>query len=86
MSRGWRIALGSLAVVALAGAVVYGPKLRAGASTGAGFVAKQMCSCIFVDGLGFDACRPDLMASADMFEAEILSEPPGVRAHFPFVA
>ena len=86
MSRGWRIALGGIAVLALAAAVSYGPKLREGASTGAGFLAKQMCSCIFVDGLGFDACRSDMMAGVDVFEAEILTKPPGVRAHFPFVA
>ena len=86
MSRSWRIALGGLAVLAFAAAVTYGPGLREGANTGAGFLAKQMCSCIFVDGLSPDACRPDMMAGVDVFEAELLTDPPGVRAHFSIVA
>jgi len=86
MSRGWRIGLGSVAVLALASAVTYAPKLREGANTGAGFLAKQMCSCIFVEGRSFDTCRPDMMAGADVFEAEILTEPAGVRAHFPLLS
>ena len=85
MSRGWRLVLGSLAVFAIAATLVYGPKLREGAQMGAGFVAKQMCSCIFVDELGFDGCRTDLMAGTEVFRAEQLADPAGVRAYLPFV-
>ena len=86
MSRGWSIALGSLVALALAAAVFYGPKLREGANMGAGFVAKQMCSCLFVEKRRFDACRPDLMAGTEVFRTEQVADPPGVRAHLPFVA
>ena len=83
MSRGRRIALVILATLGLAGAGVYGVyvrPLRELADTGAGFLAKQMCSCIYVDKRSFDACRPDMMPAMDPIDAEVLTAPPGVRA------
>lgn len=86
MSRTWRIVLASFAFVALVVAATLGPELRDGANTGAGFLAKQMCSCVFVARRSFEACRPDIMAAVDPFTAEILADPPGVRAHLSFLA
>jgi len=62
-------------------AAIYLPPLRASAGTGAGFVAKQMCSCVFVSDRSFDACRPDMMEVMDDIQAEV--EGTGVRASVP---
>jgi hypothetical protein len=65
-----------LAVLALGG--FFYARLRAAASVGAGYVAKELCSCIFVGGRSFEACRPDVPESMDRVQAEPL--PDGVRA------
>jgi len=73
------VALGLVAALAL-------PRVRALSSLGAGYVAKQMCSCIFVDGREYASCRPDIPPSMDRVEAEVLATPPGVRAVVRFLA
>lgn len=75
----------ALGVVLLVVGGIYLPGIRALASTGAGFVAKQMCSCIFVSERSFDSCRPDMMESMDRIRAESVSGAggTGVRAWVP---
>jgi len=78
-----RIALGAAAVVLVAGAVFYTQWLaptREAVDIGAGMLAKQMCTCMFVAGRTREACRADQMASLDPIQAEVTSEPKGVRA------
>ncbi len=83
---GW-IAL--ILVLGLAGAgLVYLPGFRRTTAVGAGFVAKQMCSCVYVAGRTFESCRPDMLEVM----AQIRSEPlaaageTGVRAWVPLLA
>ena len=84
------IVLGLLALLALAW-VIGMPRVRAMGDVGAGYVAKQMCSCVFVGGRSFDACRPDMLPDMDRISAEVLSADaaagsgPGVRAWIPFL-
>jgi hypothetical protein len=79
----WSAAL--LLLVVLVAAVVYGPRLRRMAGVGAGYVAKQTCSCMYVAGRPFDACRSDLPSSMDRIRAEVLDGLEGVRASAPFL-
>ena len=82
MNRRRHIALAALAVAGLASAVLYVAYIRPLqelVDTGAGFLAKQMCSCIYVDERSAEACRPDMMAMMDPIDAEVLTNPPGVR-------
>ena len=83
-----RIALWTAALVllaALVAAAVYGPRLRRMAGVGAGYVAKQTCSCMYLAGRSFDACRSDLPASMDRIRAKVLDGVEGVRADALFL-
>jgi hypothetical protein len=73
------IALGLVAVLVLAG-VVFGPGLVRMAQVGAGYVAKCMCSCVYVAERDFDSCRPDIPENMDRIEAALLESEEGVRA------
>ena len=68
-------------------AAIYVPPFRAMAGTGAGFVAKQMCSCIYVSERSYDSCRPDMMEVMDDIQAVVVSEASllGVRASVPIL-
>ena len=81
--RRWslRIALG-LAAVVLVATIVYGPTAHRALNVGSGYVAKQMCSCLFVAERDFDSCRPDLPVDMDRIVAEPLPGRDGVRASF----
>ena len=72
-----RIALG-VVLVLLGAAGFYYVRLRSMAAIGAGYVAKEVCSCIFVGGRSLDSCRPDVPESMDRVQAELL--PDGVHA------
>ena len=67
-----------LAVAAAGAALWFLPPLRAGVRVGEGYLAKQVCSCMFVAGREFAACRADVPASMDPLSAEPLAD--GVRA------
>ena len=71
-------------VLALAGAGYAYGRLRGMASVGAGYVAKEMCSCVFVAGRSLESCRPDVPESMDRVRAELL--PDGVRGLVPGLA
>lgn len=80
---GRRIALGAAIVALIALALVYRLWLvptREAVDVGAGMLAKQMCSCMFVAGRDQEACRLDQMAVFDPIQIEITDDPKGVRA------
>ena len=87
MTRTRKIGLGIVAVIVLgAGYFAYVRPFLALANVGVGFVAKQMCSCIYVSERTFDSCRPDMFESMDNLQAEVLDEPPGVLAWLPWIS
>jgi hypothetical protein len=55
-------------------------------SVGAGYVAKEVCSCIHLGGRCLASCRPDVPAYMDGIVAEELSDGRGVRAFIPLFA
>jgi hypothetical protein len=83
MSTTRKAVLGLVALLVVGGGVGYLVWLRpflALANVGIGYVAKQMCSCVYVAERSFDSCRPDMMESMDDIRAELTEDPPGVRA------
>jgi hypothetical protein len=68
--RGARIAAGVLTVLFGAG-LLLGFRLRRIERLGGGVTAKQLCSCIFVDGRGEAACRSDLPPFTDPIRAAV---------------
>jgi hypothetical protein len=78
-----RIAL--VAALLALGAAGYGYlHLRGMAHIGTGYVAKELCSCIFVGGRSLESCRPDIPESMDRIRVELLAD--GVRAFVPGLA
>jgi hypothetical protein len=51
---------------------------------GAGYVAKELCSCVFVGGRELASCRPDVPPSMDRVRAELGAD--RVRAYVPYFA
>jgi hypothetical protein len=78
-----RIAL-ALVVLGIAGGAWAYTHVRGMASVGAGYVAKELCSCVFVAGRSLESCRPDVPESMDRVEVELLSD--GVRSFVPALA
>lgn len=77
--------LGWLAVVVLLAAAVSARiALAPRADIGAGFVAKQLCSCLFVGGRDEASCRLDLGPEFARVNAERFAD--GVRAWVPLLA
>lgn len=68
-------------LVLLGGALYAYQRTRGMAQVGAGYAAKELCSCVFVAGRSLASCRPDLPESMDRVEVELL--PDGVRAFVP---
>jgi hypothetical protein len=73
-----RIAV-ALCGVLLVGALFAYRRARDMAAIGAGYVAEEMCSCLFVAGRSPASCRPDMPESMDRIGVELL--PDGVRAY-----
>ncbi|MCP5057705.1 MAG: hypothetical protein GY937_13415 [bacterium] len=80
-----RLLVGFLLIAAGAGAW-YLPHLRTMTEVGAGYVAKQACSCVFVAERSLASCRADMLASMESIEAEVLVSGEGVRAWVPLLA
>lgn len=70
-------------VVVVAAALRYGPRFYRLSTIGAGYVAKQMCSCVFVGGRSFESCRSDMPANMASVRAATLDGGSGVRAWVP---
>ena len=78
-----RVVAAAIAVILLTAGVAYA-RLRGMASVGAGYVAKEICSCMFVGGRSLDACRGDIPESMERVRAEALAD--GVRGFVPLLA
>ena len=85
-------ALGWIALVLILGMAgagfAYLPGFRKATAVGAGFVAKQMCSCVYVAGRSFESCRPEMMEEMAQVRSEALAdgEETGVRAWVTLLA
>ena len=73
------IVAGLVGLIALAG-LLWGPRAVGMAQVGTGYVAKQICSCVYVAGREADACRADLLPSMDPIDVQLLGDREGVRA------
>lgn len=71
------LAVAVVVLIALA-AVVVGPRVYRLSTIGAGYIAKQMCSCIYVGEREFDSCRQDMPPDMFRVKAEVIDG--GVRA------
>jgi hypothetical protein len=78
-----RWAIGALWIGLIGGIVGYS-WLRDQTEVGAGYVAKELCSCIFVGERDLASCRPDIPSSMDAVEAEVGED--RVRAFVPAFA
>jgi hypothetical protein len=78
VKRALRAGCALLALAVVGAAVWLVPGLGVQIRVGEGYVAKQVCSCMFVAGRDFAACRADVPASMDPIQAEALAD--GVRA------
>jgi hypothetical protein len=77
-----RASIGVLWVLLVAGALGL-QWLRDRTDVGAGYVAKELCSCIFVGERTPDSCRPDIPPAMDAIEAEVGTD--RVRAFVPYL-
>jgi len=77
----WR-AIAVFWVLLVAGALLF-ERARDMSSIGAGYVAKEVCSCVFVGGRTLESCRPDVPASMDRVQVEVSSD--RVRAFVPYL-
>lgn len=78
-----------LLVVLASGLVVgalYAQRARRVARIGAGYVAKEMCSCVFVAQRDFGSCRADIPASMARVRVIALEADAEVRAWLPLLA
>lgn len=82
MKSRWKQILLLVGVVLIVVAAVVVRDLRAQANIGAGYVAHQVCSCVFVSERSHAACRGDLLPVMARVRSEILEEKTrrGVRA------
>lgn len=83
-----RVALGIavlLLVVAGLGYTQWYRPTRHAVGIGAGMLAKQMCSCLFVAGRDEEACRMDQLSSMDPIQVEVRQDPRGVFAFVPLL-
>jgi hypothetical protein len=79
------IAVALLALLA-AGAAFARARLAPQADVGAGFVAQQICSCVYVGGRDLEACRRDLRPDMAAVRFETLESGSGIRAWVPLLA
>ncbi len=82
-----RISLGLLVILVGAAAVGY-RQLQPGANTGAGYVAHQVCSCIFVAERSYESCLTDMLPIMEPIQSEVVKSQGknGVHAWIPALA
>lgn len=76
----------ALVVLAVGGAAWFVPGLRQRSYMGSGYVAKHLCSCVFVAGRELGDCRADLAPNTEAVRAEVLAADRAVRAWVPLLA
>ena len=81
MNRWYAIAI--FWVLLVAGALVF-ERARDLSTIGAGYVAKELCSCVFVGERSLASCRPDIPETMKRVEAELGAD--RVRAFVPYLA
>lgn len=83
----WWVGFGVWAVLVGVLAVAY-PILSERSAIGAGYVAKEICSCVAVGGREYAACRADLPEDLgfERVRSELLANGAGVRAWVPGLA
>jgi hypothetical protein len=81
VNRWYAIAI--LWLILVVAALVY-ERARDQSSVGAGYVAKEMCSCVFVGGRSVESCRPDVPERMDRVQAEVGAD--RVRAFVPYLS
>ena len=86
MRRALLVVAVALVVLLAAGAAYVLPGMLQRSSMGSGYVAKTLCSCVFVAGRELAACRADLTADSDRVRAEVLAAERAVRAWVPLLA
>jgi hypothetical protein len=77
-----RGAIGLLWVLLIAAALGF-QWLRGQTDVGAGYVAKELCSCIYIGGREPGSCRPDVPPEMDVIDAEVGED--RVRAFVPYL-
>jgi hypothetical protein len=86
LRRQWRRILLAAALVAAGGGGFGWWRIHRLADLGAGYVAKQMCSCVFVGGRPLESCRLDVPPTMDRVQTELTADGRGVRGFVPFFA
>jgi len=79
------VLVGVLVVVGVAG-VGFARRVHRLSIIGAGYIAKQMCSCVFVAERDFASCRADMPPDMVRVRAEVLAGARGVHAWVPGIA
>ncbi len=82
-----RILLGLFVIVIVAAVMGY-RQLHPPANIGAGYVAHQVCSCVFVAGRSYEACLLDMLPAMDVVRSEVVevAGKKGVLASVPLLA
>jgi hypothetical protein len=73
-------AIAAFWLVLVVGALVW-EHLRDRSAVGAGYVAKEVCSCVFVGGRSLESCRADVPESMERVDVELGAD--RVRAFVP---
>ena len=77
------VAMAVFWVLLVGGALAY-EWARDQSAVGAGYVAKELCSCVFVGERDLASCRPDIPPTMDRVQAELGAD--RVRAFVPYLA
>lgn len=81
-----RLALVGALMLLLGGGIAYQlwyEPTRLAVGIGAGMLAKQLCSCVFVADRDLEDCRADQLESMDPIQVELDAERARVRAFLP---
>jgi hypothetical protein len=76
------VAIAVFWVLLVAAALVW-EHLRDISTVGAGYVAKELCSCVFVGERSLESCRPDIPPTMDRIQVELGAD--RVRAFVPYL-
>jgi hypothetical protein len=82
----WRRVLLGVALLLLVAAALGWRRIHFQADVGAGYVAKEVCGCVFVGGRSLESCRPDVPPVMDPVVAELTEDGRGVYARVPLFA